>query len=414
MTNSVTVPAVDRSTSGTSAGVTYLSGAPRISTDPHVETPGPRAHVVGIIEGFRNLGWRVDSFIAGDRLPKSWSASGSEAAFTSGQLRRIAVDIVRIILGFWGRRAAIKLDDGDGVRWTYERASLFQALGRPLQKRGRPWILETNQLLYREARDDRSALALSRLARHIELRAYRQADVVICVSEALKELVVGEAGISTDKVLVIPNGVDTTLFRPRVTARCDSELVVGFVGNVVNWHALDMLLREVATMRSQGAFLRVRIVGDGPERPALERLASELGIADAVDFLGLVARDAVPALIAQFDIGFCGYKAPSIGKLYGSPLKIYEYMAMGKPVLSSRSEDATRVLVHGETGFLFDADQPEGLAAGLAAAFASRGRLPDMGARAALEINARHSWQARVLQTIDGVRGILEGKTDAC
>src|SRR5688572_19920407 len=104
----------------------YLSGAPRISTRADSETPGPRSHVLGVIEAFEALGWDVTRFIAGDHLPARFSNSGSERAITSSRIRTLAADILRILLAVRHRVGAARLVRRHPPTLIYERIALFQ------------------------------------------------------------------------------------------------------------------------------------------------------------------------------------------------------------------------------------------------------------------------------------------------
>lgn len=77
----------------------YLSGAPRVSTRPEAEATGARAHVVGVMNAFRALGWQVRPFIVGDRVPVDWVRPGSRQRMSRSLPRRLAADVARIGLG---------------------------------------------------------------------------------------------------------------------------------------------------------------------------------------------------------------------------------------------------------------------------------------------------------------------------
>ena len=84
--------------------VAYLSGAPRVSTQPDAEAAGPRAHVLGVIGGFEAAGWKVDRFIVGDQMPRSWSSRGSERRLSGNPVRTLVADLVRLVLNLLNTR----------------------------------------------------------------------------------------------------------------------------------------------------------------------------------------------------------------------------------------------------------------------------------------------------------------------
>ena len=381
----------------------YLSGAPRVTTRDDAELAGPRAHVLGVIDGFEAAGWTVQRFIVGDRLPTMVARDG-ERFVRRGWLSTVAADGARLAMRPRSARAAWRGMRGQ-VDWVYERFALFQALGRPFARRdGVPWVLETNALLSDEAQRERSSVVLHTLARRLEQEAYLACDVVVAVSAELAERLATSFAIPRRKIVVVPNGVDTARFDPALTTprRVTDAFTVVFAGSLAPWQGLDTLLRAM------GAGVHVVIAGEGPARAALEALAGERGVADRVHFLGRVAPSDVPALLAGADVCYVGHTDGDQASAFRSPLKLYEYLAMGKPVISSAVPDAVAAIVPGETGWLFPAGDVMALSHVLAAAEGARPCLAAMGEQARREA-MQHSWRARVQQMIADVDIVLDG-----
>lgn len=391
----------------------YLSGAPRVSTRPSKESVGPRAHVLGVMGAFEELGWEIIPFIIGDRVSRRWTAEGSQKALSAGGFSTLAADSLRLILGAVNSRRAWR-ELGGRVDWVYERSAVLQSLGWIFKRRGTPWILETNGPFFYEAKVERKSMVLSRLARRLEIKSYRECDVLVCVSESLKDIVVREAEVRPEKVVVLPNGVDTTRFNPEghEPKRLSEKLTVGFVGTLLAWQGLGLLLEAIGDLKSEGIELYLIIVGDGPERGDLEGRARRFGISENVSFVGWAQWQEVPRLISGFDVGYSGQIQMQVGKMYHSPLKMYEYMAMAKPVLASAFEDARRSLGDGETGFLFEAGDKADLKRALVRVYRSRDALPEMGRKARGEVLAHHSWAARIRALIPEVERIQGGSGD--
>lgn len=376
--------------------VGYLSAAPRVSTRDDAEASGPRTHVLGVIGALEELGARVTPFIVGDRMPRQ-VRTRSEAVLRGGPVQALAADLARISLGAVNARRAWHELRGR-VDWVYERAASLQSLGWIFQRHGIPWILETSSPAFYEAKHERASLVMARLARRRELWAYRRCDAVVCVSRDLRDLL-AEAGVDEAKLIVLPNGVDTAVFDParyRDAPRSFPGFTIGFAGTLTGWQALDQLIGAVATLRRRGQDVSVAIAGDGAERTAWERLARELEVADAVRFVGRLPGSAIPGFLAGVDVAYAGHARLQLGRMYHSPLKLYEYMAMGKPVVASAFDDAKSLIDDGETGFLFRAGDRTDLERALGAAYEARGRLPELAARVRSEIIAHHSWRARL------------------
>jgi glycosyltransferase involved in cell wall biosynthesis len=345
----------------------------------------------------------VDPFIYGDRVPVSLgnNAGGMMRSTYAG---RVLGDVARLSLGVKNARAAWSLIGP--VHWAYERFASFQALGRKFQSHGIPWILETNGPFYEEAYKERRTLALASVAEAIEMKAYRDCDVLVCVSNPLREIL-STKGVDPEKIVVLPNGVDTERFDPKKHSprRIFPGLTIGFIGRLNEWQAIPRLLRALHQLKKDNLELSLVIVGDGVKRTEWSSLARELGLIDRVHFTGQVSGDDVPSLIAGCDLGFSGQIAMKNGSMYHSPLKIYEYMAMGKPVLASSHDDARSAIRPGSSGFLFDTD--EELLIELRSACENQKQLPAMGALARREILRAHSWKARVQTLIEKAEQVL-------
>lgn len=373
----------------------FLSGAPRVSTRRDAEIGGPRSHILGVMSGFRQLGWSVKPFIVGDRSPDVVARDAGKF-LRKGRQWALLADIARIGLAPLNTRKAWRALAGR-VDWVYERFSLFQAMGRPFAQAGIPWILETNEMQSEEARVDRNSLVLTSMARKAERQAYLDCAVLVCISEPLKQLVIEHLDVPPAKIVVVPNGVDTEFFKPLVNAaRPFEEFTVVYMGGMEPWQGIHLLLRAIHSVRVEDHIpIHAVIAGDGPSRREFEHLSEELGLTACVRFLGTVSRETVPLVIAGGDVGYSGHTEMQGRAVFRSPLKLYEYMAMAKPVISSPVADARALLVDGDTGFFFDSADTGGLSQVLRRAYALRASLPAMGARARQVVEQGHSWTAR-------------------
>jgi glycosyltransferase involved in cell wall biosynthesis len=314
-----------------------------------------------------------------------------------GRAWTLAADLARYGLRSHNARGAWA-EMGARVDWVYERFALFQALGARFARRGVPWILETNAMLTDEASRERSGVVLTGLSRRLEREAYHACTALIAISQALADRLVGEMGVPREKIAVIPNGVDVHKFDPAHVSshRSNDAFTVLFVGSLASWQGLDVLLRALVNVPVNAV-----IAGDGPDRASLSALAEQLGVANRVQFAGRVAPENVPALMASADVCYSGHSA------FRSPLKLYEYMAMGRPIISSAVPDAQSALVDGQSGFLFAPGDVDDLAAALRKALAARECLTTMGQRARKDAVDHHSWDARVAAICAHVEALI-------
>jgi glycosyltransferase involved in cell wall biosynthesis len=392
----------------------YACGAIRVTLDDESESTGPRAHVSGFLAGLRSVGVTPRRYLIGEDAPRRTTAVGSGDQMARSAWRRVLVDsarlALRLALPLRARRAIGPVD------LLYERQATFQEIGRSFQRRGSWWVLESNGPFWYEARTHRKTLAFVRLARWLELRAYRDADLVVAVSEALKEVIVAESGRSPRDIFVLPNGADWVRFDPAraVPRRISSSPVVGFVGYMTEWAGVEDLLRAVAAVRRTGRSVEVVLVGDGPHRAHLESVAAGEEIADAVHFVGHVPWHEVPDFMAGFDMAFSGQREMSIGSMYHSPQKLYEYQAMGLATIASDYADARSLLAGGETGWLYRPGDVSDLSRVLQSAL-DAGDFGHRGAEARANVVRHHGWDRRVMQLLVELdrRGMLRAKHTA-
>jgi glycosyltransferase involved in cell wall biosynthesis len=196
------------------------------------------------------------------------------------------------------------------------------------------------------------------LAELVERFTWRLADAIVVVSEELKALLVA-GGAPAGRIVVIPNGVDVGRFTPsrnglsvRERYGLRDRVVIGFSGTLAPWHGIDHLsgvIRQLLPRYRQAALL---IVGDGKPTARLVEEAGSAGVADRVIVTGHVAHTAMPEHLAAMDIAIAPYSADV--PFYHSPLKLFEYLAMGKPVVAARIGQIAEVIEEDRSGLLYD------------------------------------------------------------
>ena len=203
-----------------------------------------------------------------------------------------------------------------------------------------------------------------RARRIMESLTLRTLHRIIAVSPELKENLVASKGVAPERICVIPNGVEVEEFRSgfKEESRQALEISCGarVVGMAARLHAqkgADLLIRAAPIIRSRVENLRIVLIGDGPERPALVRLARNQRVSDIVTFTGY--RADARRLLCAFDI----VVLPS--RHEGLPFTLLEGMAGGKPVVAANVGGIPSVVVDGVTGLLFPSEDVAGLAAAL-------------------------------------------------
>jgi glycosyltransferase involved in cell wall biosynthesis len=333
----------------------------------HHRTRGEDAqgiHIQSLQDAWGELGHEVHEVSLGRmQSGKAHAANGhqkhSEGRGTLGSLIYEGLSLGYNVYGLRNLQKAIKEHQPALI---YERYCLNLTAGAlAAHKHGIPFVLEVNSPLVDEMSQESGLIGRS-VAQRCERLVLDKATRVVVVTDVLRQHYVRQ-GFDINKFQVIHNGIDPKLFHAEVDARAVRErydlggrCVIGFVGWARQWHRLDLLVEAYAQLPQRERFA-VLICGDGPAIPSLREQARQLGVADAVHFSGGLAHDEIPVHIAAMDIAVL----PSI-PVYASPMKLFEYMAMGKAVLVPDQPNLHEVIVAGQNGMFIPKDDPHGFA----------------------------------------------------
>lgn len=319
---------------------------------------GQYVHIEELIRALRKLGHEV--ILVGP--PAIEQAKFGDDAGLVAILKRYCprslyelMELAYATVAYWRLRNAVRAYRPDCI---YERYNLLQPAGVWLKRRFKlPMLLEVNAPLFEE-RAKYDGIALARFARWWERYTWRGADYVLTVTEVLAKRVEA-AGVDRRNIIVIPNGINPEDFRDldmdqaKKRLGLHGKLVLGFTGFLKDWHGLDGVIELIAAADPDWHLL---IVGDGPARAALEKRAATLNVAGRMTITGVVGREHIADHVAAFDIAL----QPAVVD-YASPLKLFEYMAMGRAIVAPAQPNIEEILTNGEDALLFDPKDPRGL-----------------------------------------------------
>jgi glycosyltransferase involved in cell wall biosynthesis len=237
---------------------------------------------------------------------------------------------------------------------------------------------------------------------------YRRAGSMIAVSNYVKEMIVG-FGAQPERITVIPNGVDINLFssRPPLEARASLGLpqeafIVLFSGNLIPRKGVDVLIKAFSRIASLHPNARLVVIGVGDEREELVHLASELGMAEKIEFAGYKLFTEMPLWYQACDV----FAMPSWAE--GLSMSILEAMASGRPVITGRPEVGQHdAVVPEETGLLTDYGDVAQLAQALDRLVSSPEWVRRLGDNARRMAEQKFSWELIGRQTADVYRMAL-------
>lgn len=246
-------------------------------------------------------------------------------------------------------------------------------------------------------RAERSELYARRLAQ--ETRLLREVDGVIAISGALADELASR-GIERDRITIVPNGIDAAaLGTPardadlRRRLGLDGRFVVGYLGNLDHWReGIDVLISALAEIRARGRRdIALLLVGDGTRREALEAHARRLRVADAVRFTGRVAHRAVAQYYVQMDL-FASPRVDERAARLITPLKPYEAMALGVPVLVSDLPALVEIVDPPDRGAVAPPGDAAALAGVIEALADDPGRREQMASAARAWVHRERTW----------------------
>lgn len=340
-----------------------------LTTDPDLPEAGPH--------GWSSADWRVH---APPSLLMALPASAGAAADAA-----MLVPAVRLA------------QDGDAIYQRHQRFSLVGPLVSAIT--GRPLLLEYN------GREDyfgehwQRTPFLGRLAA-LERAALDAADRIFVVSTVIRDDLLAR-GFAPERVVVNPNGVDPERFNRgggeavRRALGVDAETrLLGFVGSFGPWHGAPILAAAFARLAAERSDVRLLLVGDGPEKKEVRQILEAAGACPRVIDVGRVSAGAVPAYLDACDVLVAPTcLIPGGQRFFGSPTKLFEYMAAGRAIVASAVEQIADVLRDGESALLVPPSDPAALAHAMLRLADDAELRSRLGAEARRGAVAHHTWR---------------------
>jgi len=248
-------------------------------------------------------------------------------------------------------------------------------------------------------------------------RVFRRAAWVTACSADLGDRAVA-LGARPDRTSVVPYGVDTTRFKPDEAARAGERARLGVdertalvfaVGRLVRKKGFEYLLEATARLAERRPAVTLALAGGGDLDEELRRRAATLGIAGRVRFLGTVAQDRVPALLAAADVAAVPSVRDDQGNVDGLPNVVMEALASGTPLVATPAGGIAQVVEDGETALVVPERDAAALAGAIEALLGDPDRRAAMGRRARALVEARYTW-ARTAADFDAVYDRVTGR----
>lgn len=327
-----------------------------------IQAGGSVAHVEGVISGFKKKGISIDyagvdcssslSTLIQDyyplRVPKFLSPIFSLNLYTFDNL----------IYKYFKKKTLEKYN------FIYHRMALNSLSAVRLAQHLRlPLIVEYNGSEVWVQRNWGRPLFLERISQAIENTILRCATYIVVVSDVLKEELLSK-GISEKRIICYPNCVDPEKFNPLAFSQeqlmnkrkrlglSDKDIVLTFVGTFGKWHGVEVLAQTIKLLYTsdpnwiKNKSVKFLLVGDGACMPEVKRILSSIpSKSNFVTFAGLIPQEQTPEILALSDVLLSPHSPPNLNeRFFGSPTKLFEYMAMKKVIIASELEQIREVL----------------------------------------------------------------------
>lgn len=282
--------------------------------------------------------------------------------------------------------------------FIYERYSLYNVAGTMISKKfDIPLILEVNAPYAHEIEEHEKPL-FPKFAKKIEKKVFNEAYRIIVVSESLKKYLL-RLGVNDEKIIVMHNGVDFKRFNPSISGEkvrkkysLENKQIIGFIGGLEPHHGLVQLLEAAENLDSNASLL---LVGSGSLEADLKDIATDRAI--DVIFTGRIPHDEVPEHIAAMDICIKPDANP-----YCSPMKIFEYMAMKKPIIAGDTSSVREIL--NDKKSLLVQPSPIDIKNAIDKLINDEGLKKDLSSNAYSHLVENYSWDKNVINVINEIR----------
>ncbi|MFN2576171.1 MAG: glycosyltransferase [Pyrinomonadaceae bacterium] len=393
-------------TGKTAVSIAYLRSTP----SPGSHAGGAATHINGFINAAMDLGARVNvisnDYIAGLDEKRLTLIDPEPAGST-----RAAFDLRNNLIFSEGVLSELNRAPVDLI---YQRYGRFTSAGVEASLRtGAPLFLEYNgsEVWIGKHWDMSGMIPLLERFEALNLAA---AARIFVVSEVERQNLL-RINVPDERIVVNPNAADTETFRPGAEGAAvrreleirENEIVAGFVGTFGPWHGVLILAQAIASTPPDSG-IRFLLIGAGRFRDEVERIVRNAGRQHQVIFVGHVSHERVPALLDACDILLSPHVPLEDGSpFFGSPTKLFEYMAMGKGIVASRLGQIGEVLTNEETALLVEPGNVRELREAILRLTNSRELRERIGAAARDAAVERHTWKQNAQRVIQAYEALM-------
>ena len=305
------------------------------------------------------------------------------------------------------------------ISFVYQRYSLNNFSGLQLAKHYKvPFVLEFNGSEIWISQNWGNKLKYEALAEQIETVNIKASDLIVVVSQPLKNQLIAK-GIAKEKILVNPNGVDPDTYSPAVDGsvirkkhHLEGKVVLGFIGTFGKWHGAEILAEAYGKLLQIFPALRKSVhllmVGDGITMPIVKDTLSKWNVSEFCTLTGTVPQESGPLHLAACDIFISPHVRNTDGSpFFGSPTKLFEYMAMGKGIIASNLDQIGEILEHNQSAWMVKPGDVESLMLGMKTLIDDSSTRNRLGLKARAAVVSQYTWKEHTRKITNKLIDIL-------
>jgi len=375
----------------------------------NIMSGGSRNHISEVIENFRKFNFRP-TYLAFDRHQSLEQDIEQQIVYTN--FFRNWTEIRQLFYNYVLKRHLKRLAFALKPAFIYERYAPNSYIGGWIAKNHNiPYILEYNGSGVWMSKNWGLGSVFLKLTLQIEDWLLQKADLIVVVSKAMEAELL-DRKVSRSKILVNPNGVNPDKYAPihthanpiRKKYGLEDKVVIGFISTFGPWHGAVHLAQVIAAFKEKPALQDIHflLIGDGDERFETEAIIQKAGMQQYCTFTGMVPQEKGAAYLGACDI----YLSPHVPNrdgtpFFGSPTKLFEYMAMGRAIIASDLDQIGDVLDHNKTALLVEPYNTVQWIEAIERLVRDSKLRASLGSNAREQAVGRHSWKRHVSNIVN-------------
>ncbi|NWF68305.1 MAG: glycosyltransferase family 4 protein [Chloroflexi bacterium] len=392
-----------------------------------IRSGGSVGHIAGVLNNLDQFTGQKPLFLSTDRIPTTRDDIEKHLILPNGEFSDLGlVQQIDFNRQFVAQAQAYLEKQRPELAFIYQRSGLYNFSGTALALRyNLPFVLEFNgSEIWTTKHWGSGRVPFETLAESIERLNARAADLIVVVSQPIKDQLL-EQGITAEKVLVNPNAVNVERYHPGIDGSAvraryglEGKRVIGFIGTFGAWHGAEVLAEAFGKlMQKYPAYrdsVRLLMIGDGTKMALVKQHLRTYSVEALTVLTGLVPQEEGAEHLAAADILASPHVPnPDGTPFFGSPTKLFEYMAMGRGIVASDLDQIGQILTHDVTAWKVKPGDSDDLVEGLKVLLDDPARAQRLGEAARQLVVREYTWREHTRKIIEALQAQFAPQTQS-